>query len=89
MLENNKKFRVIEEGVMNQGEMGMTKGGVGLKYDACTGIQYVNTNPDQCLEYTKPYCPDAQAYASCAIYHLCPGRNDYLSCKEGMFHIKL
>ena len=27
MLDKNKKFRVIEEGVMNQNEMGMTKGG--------------------------------------------------------------
>ena len=27
MLEKNKKFRVIEEGVMNQGEMGVIKGG--------------------------------------------------------------
>ena len=27
MLDKNKKFRVIEEGVMNQGEMGVIKGG--------------------------------------------------------------
>lgn len=27
MLEKNKKFRVIEEGVMNQGEMGELQGG--------------------------------------------------------------
>ena len=86
MLDKNKKFRVIEEGVLNQGEMGMTKGGGCVKYDPCKdNIQY-STNPNPCLTFM---CPDIISYSSCALnesYHFCPGKLDYLNCMKGMYH---
>ena len=73
MLEKNKKFRVIEEGVMNQGEMGMTKGGTCHEgYDLCKAglVRYFADDP--CPEYAKP-CPDVE------VYHICPGQNTYFN----------
>ena len=69
MLEKNKKFRVIEEGVMNQGEMGMTKGGTCPEtYDLCKDglVRYLADYP--CPKHTT-YCPDVD------VYHFCPGPN--------------
>ena len=69
MLDKNKKFRVIEEGVMNQGEMGMTKGGTCPEtYDLCKDglVRYLADYP--CPKHTT-YCPDVD------VYHFCPGPN--------------
>ena len=78
MLDNNKKFRVIEEGVMNQGEMGVIKGGTCHEgYDLCKAglVRYFADDP--CPEYAKP-CPNVE------VYHICPGQNTYLNycCPE-------
>ncbi len=84
MLDKNKKFRVIEEGVMNQGEMGMTKGGKFCydKYGPCEDISY-EINPcfsytDPCDLYGKP-CPNVE------VYYFCPGKTGYLNCMKGMY----
>ena len=71
MLDKNKKFRVIEEGVMNQGEMGMTKGGAGgcLKYGPCKDIPVLY---NVCIGYSK-FCPDVE------VYLICPGQNTYFN----------
>ena len=83
MLEKNKKFRVIEEGVMNQGEMGVIKGGKSCddkfwtcddEYGSCR-IEYLickanNVIYNSCpthLIVAPPICLDS--------YHLC-GEND-------------
>lgn len=95
MLDKNKKFRVIEEGVMSRGEMGMIKGG-----EYCTTYQcetydywYCKTNDirymNPCPDYVNPFCPEIDSYASCALnesYHFCPGKLDYFDCMEGMYH---
>ncbi len=89
MLEKNKKFRVIEEGVMNQSEMGITKGGDCQKYDSCKNNVLYTAIPCPCFENKNPFCPEIDSYASCALnesYHFCPGKLDYLNCMKGMYH---
>ena len=90
MLEKNKKFRVIEEGVMNQNEMGMTKGGYlcikvhltcginNILYNLCNGNASdprYNTCPIHLIES----CPDIE------FYHNCNGDNHYFSCGSTHF----
>ena len=76
MLEKNKKFRVIEEGVMNQGEMGMTKGGyLCIKVHSTCGINNIlynlcNGNAsdpryNNCYTYLEHDCP---SYDNCKTY---------------------
>ena len=78
MLDKNKKFRVIEEGVMNQGEMGMIKGGehcgVNVYIIMCPKNMYGSCEGDisyqiPCLPYdTNPCdvyakpCPNVEVY---------------------------
>ena len=89
MLEKNKKFRVIEEGVMNQGEMGVIKGGHSCgvneyfmcikkyEYGSCEkDISYLTPCYPYDLNPCDGYakpCPDVE------VYHICPGQNTYLN----------
>ena len=77
MLDKNKKFRVIEEGVMNQGEMGMTKGGLSIckeKFGNCDMIY--TCNPTSYPRYFV--CPAHLIVAPC--------EDAYYSCKkEGVY----
>jgi hypothetical protein len=83
MLEKNKKSRVIEEGVMNQSEMGMTKGGILciLIYSTCSDDLYLICKGDEkdpryntCPIHLIESCPDIE------FYHNCNGDNHYFSC---------
>jgi hypothetical protein len=75
MLEKNKKFRVIEEGVMNQGEMGMTKGGgcdksystcgIKISYNLCKG-KGSHLTYDECPLYLMPN-PCKEEYWFCML----------------------
>ena len=83
MLEKNKKFRVIEEGVMNQGEMGVIKGGkicddkfwtcddeygsCRIEYLICKANNVIYNSCPTHLIVAPPICIDS--------YHLC-GEND-------------
>ena len=83
MLEKNKKFRVIEEGVMNQGEMGVIKGGkicddkfwtcddeygsCRIEYLICKANNVIYNSCPTHLIVAPPICLDS--------YHLC-GEND-------------
>ena len=83
MLEKNKKFRVIEEGIMNQGEMGVIKGGkicddkfwtcddeygsCRIEYLICKANNVIYNSCPTHLIVAPPICLDS--------YHLC-GEND-------------
>ena len=76
MLEKNKKFRVIEEGIMNQGEMGVIKGGktcddeygdCRIEYLICKANNVIYNSCPTHLIVTPPICLES--------YHLC-GEND-------------
>ena len=74
MLEKNKKFRVIEEGVMNQGEMGVIKGGC----LPCAIYGCPDTKPDS---YSSKPC---KCLVTCTDteYHVClENVSTYWVCK--------
>ena len=74
MLDKNKKFRVIEEGVMNQNEMGMTKGGYLCieVHSTCSDDLYLickgeekNPHYNTCPIHLIESCP---SYDNCKTY---------------------
>ena len=74
MLDKNKKFRVIEEGVMNQGEMGVIKGGC----LPCAIYGCPDTKPDS---YSSKPC---KCLVTCTDteYHVClENVSTYWVCK--------
>lgn len=79
MLDKNKKFRVIEEGVMNQSEMGVIKGGkiCDDKFWTC-GIGY-GTCDD---EYGDCRIEYLICKANNVIYNSCPTHLIVAPCRE-------
>ena len=73
MLEKNKKFRVIEEGVMNQGEMGKLQGG-------CLPCDFYGCPSNKPSSYS---CTPCNCLVTCSNddYHVCiKGADTFWTC---------